>query len=94
MTVSEVVLVVMTGQDILQRENEKSGTVHVTEQPGQRQAQPAVEGTLGPGRANWAQEGKAGVARARLPDPEQILRDLALRGHTLPTVPEQAYWRV
>lgn len=44
MTVSEVVLVVMTGQDILQRENEKSGTVYVTEQPGQRQAQPASSG--------------------------------------------------
>lgn len=68
MTVSEVVLVVTTGQDILQRENEKSGTVYVTEQPGQRQAQPAVEGMQGPGRANRAdrvQGGKAGAARAK-----------------------------
>lgn len=91
MTVSEVVLVVMTGQDILQRENEKSGTVHTcTEQPGQRQAQPAVEGS----RDQGVQTERTGAARARLPDPEQTLRDLALRGRTLPTVPEQARWRV
>lgn len=86
MTVSEVVLVMMTGQDILQRENEKSGTVHVTEQPGQRQAQPAVEGMQGPGHAEWTgfKEEKLGLLGQRRPDPEQNLRDLALRGHTLP----------